>query len=62
MIKLSDGCYVAADQIAEVRINSYANSIVVRTKDGVGHSHHPEYRQSIYVALDELIAKINKGT
>ncbi len=59
MIKLSDGCYVAHDQIAEVRINSHADSIVVRTKDGVGHSHAPEYKQSIYAALDELVGKIN---
>jgi hypothetical protein len=59
MIKLSDGCYVAHDQIAEVRINSYADSIVVTTKDGIGHSHAPEYKQSIYKALSELIEQIN---
>ena len=61
MIKLSDGCYVAADQISEVRINEYSSAIVVRTKDGLGHSHHPEGRQSIYAALDALISKINSA-
>lgn len=62
LIKLSDGCYVAADQIVEVRINNYADTIVVRTKDGMGHCHKAEYRQSIYAALDELVAKVNAAS
>jgi hypothetical protein len=37
MIKLSDGCYVAADQIAEIKVNEGAMTITVRTKDGIGH-------------------------
>jgi hypothetical protein len=62
LIKLSDGCYVAADQIAEVRINDYADTIVVRTKDGMGHCHRAAYRQSIYEALGELVAKVNAAS
>ena len=34
MIKLSDGCYVAADQIAEVKVTACGHFITVRTKDG----------------------------
>lgn len=59
MIKLSDGRYVAADHIAEVKINPSSQTITVRTKDGIGHSHAPEYKQSVYAALDDLVAKID---
>ena len=62
MIKLSDGCYVAADQIAEVRLNSYRTSITVRTKDGIGHSHVPSNIREMYSELDRLIAEINSAT
>ena len=62
MIRLSDGCYVAADQIAEVRLNSHANSITVRTKDGIGHSHMPSDVRQVYTELDRLIAEINSAT
>ena len=61
LIKLSDGCYVAADQIAELKIPEYANHIVVRTRDGIGHCHEPAYTQSVYEALDELVDKINNA-
>lgn len=59
LIRLSDGCYVATDQIAEVKVNEYANSITVRTKDGIGHSLTPGYKQSVWQALDDLVKKIN---
>lgn len=59
MIKISDGYYVAHDQISEVRINAHADGIVVRTKDGIGHLHAPQYKQSIYAALDGMVDKIN---
>lgn len=62
MIKLSDGCYVAADQISEVRLNSRADSITVRTKDGIGHSHVPRDMRQMYSELDRLIAEINSAT
>lgn len=62
MIKLSDGCYVAADCIAEVKLNPSSQTITVRTKDGIGHSHSPEYKQSVYAALDDLVAKINAAS
>lgn len=59
MIKLSDGCYVAADCIAEVKVNSSSQTITVRTKDGIGHSHTPAYKQGLYAALDDLVARID---
>lgn len=59
MIKLSDGCYVAADEIAEIKLSEYGSHITVRMKNGIGHSHEPGYRQSPYEALDELVAKVN---
>lgn len=62
LIKLSDGCYIAHDHITEVTLNSHREHIVVRTKDGIGHIHEPVYRQSVYNALDDLIAKINSAT
>lgn len=59
MIQLSDGCWVASDQIAEVKINAHANSITVRTKDGIGHSVGADYGKSVYATADALIAEIN---
>jgi len=59
LIKLSDGCYVAADQIAEVKISISQTGINVRTKDGIGHFHQPGYGQRVYEALDELVKKVN---
>jgi hypothetical protein len=62
LIKLSDGCYVAADTIAEVKVNDYGNSITVRTKSGIGHCHEPGYGQGVYDALADLVRQINEAT
>lgn len=62
MIKLSDGCYVAADQITEVKVHDSSNSITVRTKDGIGHCLQPGYGKGVYAELDRLIAEINSVT
>lgn len=59
MIKLNDGCFVAADQIAELKVNSSSQTITVRMKDGIGHSHSPDYRQGVYAAMDALVDQIN---
>lgn len=59
MIQLSDGCYVAADQIAEVKVNSNSGTLTVRTKDGIGHSLYPDYGKSVYETADRLIQEIN---
>lgn len=59
MIQLSDGCWVASDQIAEIKVNGDANRVTVRTKDGVGHSLDADYGKSAYATADKLIAEIN---
>lgn len=59
LVQLSDGRWIAVDQIEELRINQSSQTITVRMKNGIGYSHHPEYKQSIYEALDQLAAKVN---
>lgn len=59
MIKLNDGCYVAADQISELKITQSSQTITVRMKDGTGHSHTPDYRHGVYAAMDALVDQIN---
>lgn len=59
MIKLSDGCYVAASEIAEVRVNQYSDFITVRMKNGIGHSLGADYGKGIYETMDKLIAQID---
>lgn len=59
MIKLSDGCFEAADQIAEVKVNDSSETITVRTKDGIGHCCMPGYGETVYQTLDKLIEQIN---
>lgn len=61
MIRINDGCYVAADLIAEIKVNSTAGTITVRMKDGIGHCHSPDYKQSVYAALNALIAEVNSA-
>ena len=61
MIRISDGCYVAADLIAEIKMNSSSSTITVRMKDGIGHCHSPGYKQTVYAALDALIAEVNSA-
>ena len=62
MIKIGDGCWVASDTIAEVSVNQQANVLTVRTKNGIGHSVHPDYGFSIYKTAVRLIDEINKAT
>jgi hypothetical protein len=59
MVQLTDGCWVASDQIAEVKINDYADRICVRTKDGIGHSCAADYGKSVHATAARLIAEIN---
>lgn len=56
LIKLTCECWVSADEVTEVKMNSYATSITVRTKDGVGHSVNGGYAE-----MDRLIEEINKA-
>lgn len=56
LIRLDDGCYVAADQITEVKLNTYATHITVRTKDGIGHSVPGNYD-----TLTKLVEQIDNA-
>ena len=59
MIKLSDGCYVAADEIAEIKVNRDRQHLEVRLKGGREYLHEPKYGQGVYAALTALVAKVN---
>lgn len=61
LIELSNECYVAADQITEVRIKQHARSITVKTKDGMEHGHLAPYGISLYAELDRLVVEVNKA-
>lgn len=58
LIKLTDGCYVAADQIAEVRIKEHGG-LAVRMKDGVAYHLGTDYGKSDYATMDRLVKEIN---
>lgn len=60
MIKLSDGKYVATDQIAELEVSCYGTHIDVRLKDGSMRSYSPGYGESVYRALDRLVKEVNE--
>ena len=62
MIKLDDKCYVAADQVVDVTINSRSDRINVRLKDGTQHSVSTPYKVTIYSELDRLVTAINSAT
>ena len=48
MIQAGEGCYIAADQVAEVKISQSSQTLMIKTKDGSHYSRAPEYRQSVY--------------
>jgi hypothetical protein len=61
MIKLSDKLYVAEDEIAEVTLSTYHDSILVKMKSGDVHNKDLEYgRVSIYTQLANFVAEIDK--
>ena len=59
LIKLSDGCWVSADEIAEVKVNDQSSTITVRMKSGIGHNLNADYGIGVYATADKLIEKIN---
>ncbi|MCY1463772.1 hypothetical protein D9M71_817170 [compost metagenome] len=61
MIKLSDSRYVAASEIKELSVKQFSGTITVRMKDGDAHTYAPEYRESVYDALDRLVEQVNKA-
>ena len=62
MINIGEAHWVASDTIGEVKVNAQANVLTVRTKDGIGHTVHPEYGFSVYTTATRLVDKINAAT
>lgn len=60
LIKLNDGCYVAADQVAEIRVKDHGG-LCVRMKDGVRHHVGADYGKSDYATQDRLVKEVNKA-
>lgn len=60
LIKLSDGCAVSVDEIAEVTINPSSETLTVRMKSGVGHCVNRDYGKGIYEKFDSLTAEVNR--
>lgn len=61
LIQLSDGCHVAADQVAEVSVKPYDSGVTVRMKDGIGHHLGNDWRKSSYETQRRLVAVINQA-
>jgi hypothetical protein len=55
LIKLSDGCAVAADHIAEVSVKEHDRGVTVRMKDGIGHHLDNDYRKSSWATQARLV-------
>jgi hypothetical protein len=60
LIKLSDGCAVAADHIAEVSVKEHDRGVTVRMKDGIGHHLDNDYRKSSWATQARLVKEINE--
>lgn len=58
LLELQCNCYVAYDQIAEIKVSEYGH-ITVRTKDGIGHHVPNDYGKGPYETVDRLVKKIN---
>lgn len=61
MIALSNDTFVAADCVAEVKVNSSSQTLTVRMKDGSAHTHQPGYGESVWSGADKLILEINQA-
>ena len=62
MIKLDEKCYVAADQVADVMLNSRSDRINVRMKDGTQYSVSAPYKVTVQSELVRLVTAINHAT
>jgi len=62
MIKLSDSFYISASAVKAIRKSEYHEYIIVETFDAESHSVVPDYGQSIYRKLDELVEAVRKDS
>lgn len=58
LVKLEDGCYVNPEDVQEVTVNSYSDTITVRMRNGIGHSVRADYGKGIYATLTRLKAEL----
>ncbi len=58
LVRLSDGCYVNPDDVQELTVGDYSDTITVRMRDGIGHSIAADYGKGIYATLDRLKAEL----
>lgn len=61
LIRLSDGTYIASNQIVEVKMNAYGNSINVRTLGGATHAHKASTVGEMNDELYRLVEEINEA-
>jgi hypothetical protein len=62
LVRLSDGCYVNPDDVEELKVNDYADTITVRMRSGIGHSVPSDYGQGVYATLARLRAELTDTT
>jgi hypothetical protein len=60
MVKLPDGCTVAADQVAEIKVTESKTGVTVRTKNGIGH-YIDVPDGSVYRERDRLVELVDKA-
>ena len=58
MIKLKEGLYVAADQVAEIEIRENRDGLRVRMKDGSTHWVPNDYGKSPWTTQERLVAAV----
>lgn len=54
LVRLDCNCYVNPEDVQELAVNTSAQSIVVRMRNGIGHYVPPDYGKGIYDTLDRL--------
>jgi hypothetical protein len=66
LIYLSDGCFVASDEISEIKIHKNPadpamGTINVRLKNGIGHNLSADLDKDITMTCARLVREINEA-
>lgn len=59
LIKLADHHFIAADQIAHIKVRPEYERVIVTDKHGENFAVEPKHRENVYTALDRLVAEVN---
>lgn len=59
MVRIKDGHFVAADQVAEVSVIESRDGVRVRMKDGQAHWVPNDYGQSAWSTCDRLVKLVD---